>query len=187
MNIHSSPGIRFKLLAMAVALMPVGAIAQVAGADMVRVEGRVQSEQDRKNLKNTMADQVTQGKTIILTITGKAKTPETRTGTWVAYAHDLKKHGATEELDRGEFKIDFSSGPQTVETKKIDITYTPEHSVSSGRMNTVGRGNTQTRYPQNKRVEAQGKKFAGYIVTVKDGDKVVGTYSEPPGFSPQAK
>jgi hypothetical protein len=188
MNSHISPRNQFNvwLLALAAAVTPVVATAQSAG-DMVRIEGKVQSGQERKKLPNTTADQVTEDRTILLTITGKAKSPETRTGTWVAYGRDMKKHDL-QVLDRGDIKIDLSAGPQTFESKKFSTTYTPEHSVSSDHMGTTGRGkNAHQTLPQTKRVEAEGKKFAGYVVTVKDGDKVVGQFSDPMGLETQVK
>jgi hypothetical protein len=179
MNSLSHPGIhagtwRFVVAAVA-ALMPFVAVGQTS-SDLVRVEVRVQSEQDRKSIKGTTTDEVTQNKSLFITINGKAKSPETRTGTWIAYGRDLKgKASDVEVLEQGEFKIDLSAGPQKIESKKISTTYTPEHSGGEGKK---GKGN---------KVEAEGKKYAGYVVTVKDGEKVVGQMSDPPGLQNKMK
>ena len=152
-------------------LAPFTANAQVSPNDYVRIEGRVETEQDRKDIKGTRVDEVTQGKTLFITITGKPKTPETRTGTWALYGRDAKGHDV-EILEHGDFKINLSGGPQKIETTKATATYTPEHS-SGGK--------------KGKKVEAEGKRFAGYVVTVKDGDKIVGQISDPPGLQEKMK
>jgi hypothetical protein len=177
MNPLYSPGLLIKacagLVATIAALVPFTASAQVSPNDYVRIEGRVQTEQDRKDLKGTTVDEVTQGKTLFITISGKPKTPETRTGTWTLYGRDLKGHDI-EVLEHGDFKVDLSAGPQKVESKKASTTYTPEHAGGGKKGN-------------GKKVEAEGKRFAGYVVTVKDGDKVVGQLSDPPGLQGTAK
>ena len=178
MTIVSSPGSRGKAwliaLAATVSLSPFTAFAQSAG-DLVRVEVRVQSEQDRAGNKGTTVDTVTQSKTLIITINGKAKSPETRKGTWIAYGRELKPGSDLSTLEQGEFKVDLAAGPQKVESKTITTKYTPEHYGEGG-----NRG-------KNNKVQAEGKKFAGYVVTVKEGDKVVGQISDPPGLQSRAK
>jgi hypothetical protein len=177
----SSPGIRisawpFVLTALAT-LMPFATVAQVSPSDLVRIECRVQSEQDRKAIKGTTADEVTQYKSLMITINGKAKSPETRTGTWVAYGRDMKgKASDLEVLEQGEFKVDLAAGPQKIESKRVSTTFTPEHS-----------GGGDGKHGKSKKVEAEGKKYVGYVVTVKDGDKVVGQISDPPGLQSRAK
>lgn len=156
-----------------VSLLPLAARAQSA-ADLVRIEVRTQSEQDRAGNKGTTVDTVTQSKTLLITINGKAKSPETRAGTWVAYGRDMKGNDYS-ILEQGEFKIDLAAGPQKIESKKITTTYTPEH---------YGEG---AKRGKNNKVEAEGKKFVGYMVTVKDGDKVVGHVSDPPGLQGRVK
>jgi hypothetical protein len=155
--------------------MQLAAMGQTS-SDLVRVEVRVQSEQDRKSIKGTTTDEVTQYKSLFITINGKAKSPETRTGTWIAYGRDLKgKPSDLEVLEQGEFKVDLSAGPQKIESKKISTTYTPEHSGGDSKKGKGGK------------VEAAGKKYAGYVVTVKEGEKVVGQMADPPGLQPRAK
>src|SRR4030095_13369323 len=153
MNSISFPGIhirarRFAIAATA-ALLPFSVFAQTSN-DFVRIETRLQTEQDRKDIKGAKVDEVTQYKSVQITISGKAKSPETRTGTWAIYGRDLKANDM-EVLEQGEFKVDLSAGPQKIETKRATTTYTPEHTGKKG-----------------KKVEAEGKKYAGYVVTVKD-------------------
>ena len=73
---------------VALALFAAGSSASgqiVTGNELVRVEVRVASDQDRKDLKSTSADTITQHKTLTIALSGKPKTPETRTGKWTAY------------------------------------------------------------------------------------------------------
>jgi hypothetical protein len=168
------------ILSLLAPLLTLEAAAQsVATSDVVRVEVRVQSDQDRKDLAKTTADQITQHKTLVIGLSGKAKTPETRTGKWTAYGRALKSHDV-KVLDSGEFKIDFANGPQTVESRRISTTYTPEHA-------TVSNEHKQGRQRQGerssvKKVAAQGAKYVGYSVQVLDGGKVVGEASDPRGI-----
>ena len=158
------------------------AAAPRAGAqstnDRVRIEVRVQSDSDRKDLKGTTADTVTQNKILNITISGKAKSPETRTGKWTAYGRTMKGKDIT-VLDSGEFKIDLASGPQRIESKRITTTSTPEHSVVSG----SGRSSRS----RVKKVEGEGTKYIGYSVVVKDGATVVGETADPTGILKEAE
>lgn len=160
--------------------LPQASAQMISGNDMVRIEVRVASEQDRKDIKSSSADTVTQHKTLNIVLSGKPKSPETRTGKWTAYGHSAKGHDYT-VLESGEFKIDLSAqGRQTIESKKVTTTYTPEHSVvSRGRSGGGGTGRSTTKA---KKVEATGTKFAGYVVEVKDGGKVVGQTADPFGI-----
>jgi len=161
--------------------IPCSLLAQVVtGNDAVRIEVRAQSDQNRKDIKGTTADTITQNKTLSITISGKAKSPETRKGKWVAYGRDLKA-GALDVLESGEFKVDLASGSQKIESKKISVTYTPEHAVVSTS------GSSRSRRTTAKKVAAEGSKFAGYIVTVKDGGKIVGQWADPPGLEKETK
>jgi hypothetical protein len=147
--------------------------------DTVHIEVRVQSGQDRKDIAKSTADTVTQYKALTIVMSGKAKSPETRIGKWVAYGRSLKNNEIT-ALESGEFKIDLASGPQTIESKKISTTYTPEHSVlstSHGRAGNAGSSHTTA-----KKVVAEGKKFIGIGVSVREGDKIVGEYFDPVGL-----
>lgn len=162
-----------------VALHPLSAQA-VSSNDAVRIEVRVQTEQGRKDIKSTTVDTVTQHKSLFITISGKAKSPETRTGKWVAYGRDLKGR-ALDVLENGDFKVDLTSGSQKVESKKVSTTYTPEHATVSTS------GSSRSRRTTAKKVAAEGKKFAGYVVTVKEGDKIVGQWADPPGLEREAK
>ena len=149
----------------------------VTGNELVRIEVRVGSDQDRKDLKSTSADTITQHKTLTITLSGKPKSPETRTGKWTAYGHSAKGHDYT-VLESGEFKVEFSAqGRQMVESKKITTTYTPEHATVTRSNNSRSRTSTT----RAKKVEATGTRFAGYGVVIKDGGKVVGEIFDPAG------
>ncbi len=170
------------LLATACALtaLTLSPHAAAQGAsDRVRIEVRVVSEQDRKDLKGTSADTITQHKSLQISLSGKPKVPETRTGKWTIYGHAAKGHDVT-VLESGEFKIELpQTGPQKLESKKVSTTFTPEHSVVSG---SGGRG----RAPKAKKVEGEGTKYAGYSVIIKDGATVVGEAAEPMGIVKEA-
>jgi hypothetical protein len=164
-------------LAAALALTPFAAFAQSTN-NMVRIEVRVQSDSDRKDIKGTSADTVTQSKILNIAISGKAKSPETRTGKWTAYGRGMKGNDIT-VLESGEFKIDLASGAQKIESKKVTTTSTPEHSVVSG-------SSSRGRSPKAKKVAGEGTKFIGFGVVVKDGDKTVGEYFDPAGLKAEA-
>lgn len=150
----------------------------VTGNELVRVEVRVASDQDRKDIKSSSADTLTQHKTLTIALSGKPKSPETRTGKWTAYGHSAKGHDYT-VLESGEFKIEFSAqGRQEIESKKITTTYTPEHATVTRSKNSRSRTSTT----RAKKVEATGTKFAGYGVVIKDGGKVVGEIFDPAGL-----
>jgi hypothetical protein len=155
--------------------------AQLSGSDHVRIEARVQTEQDRKANKGTTVDTVTQSKTLQLTLTGKPKSPETRKGTWTVYARDVKSNKII-VAESGEFPIDFGAGPQKLESKKVNMTYTPERSSGGGGKGRGGGG----RGGSSKKTPAEGTKYAGYGVTVKDGDKTVGEHFDPAGLKAEA-
>lgn len=161
-----------------VALNPPTLRAQAAN-DRVRIEVRVQSQQDRKDIKGSSADTVTQKKSLFIAISGKPKSPETRTGKWTVYGRDLKDRDVT-VLESGEFKIELpATGQQKIESKVVSTTSTPEHSIAS---KSSGRG----RSPKAKKVEASGTKYIGYGVVVKEGDQIVGEMFDPMGLKQQA-
>jgi hypothetical protein len=155
----------------------------VTGNENVRIEVRVQTGQDRESAKGRNVDTVTQKKKLNITLSGKARTPETRKGTWQAYGRDVKDNSLV-PLESGTFDLDFSKGPQKVESAQVTTTYTPEHSTGSGK---GGSGGNQGRNKGgSKKVPADGKKFAGYGVTVKDGEKVVGEFYDPAGLKAES-
>lgn len=173
------PTFRFaaaSLLYLALAPLPVRAQV-LSGNDYVRIEVRVQSEQDRKDLAKTTADTVTQHKTLNIVLSGKAKSPESRTGKWTAYGRNLKNHAIT-TLGSGEFKVDFNNGSQKVESKKVSTTYTPEHTTASTSRGRSGGSSRSTA----KKVPAEGTKFIGFGIVVKDGDRVVSECFDPAGL-----
>ena len=93
-------------------------------------------------------------------------------------ANVLENHGAEPGCSQhsGDFKIDFASGGQKFESKRINTTYTPEHANVS-----TSRGRSKA-----TKVAAEGTKFIGYVVVVTDGGKVVGEFSDPSGLKAEA-
>lgn len=183
MNRHLPRTLLIALLSVA-AFTSTGHAQIVTGNDYVRVEVRVQTGQDRKGSKGKSADTVTQEKTLNITLSGKARSPETRKGTWQAYGRDMKDNTIV-PLESATFEIDFSKGPQKVESARITTTYTPEHSEGSGNRGKGG-GNKGGNKGGSKKVPAEGRKFAGYGVTVKDGERVVGEFYDPAGLKAEA-
>ncbi len=164
------------ILAFAAALtLIVPAIHAQSMNELVRIEVRVESTQDRKDIKGTHADTVTQHKTLQIEISGKPKIPETRTGQWTIYGRNLVGKSIT-TIDSGDFKIDLASDPQKIGPKQVSTTSTPEHFVVSGK----------GARSKAKKVEAEGTKYIGYSVIVKDGDKIVGGISDPMGIVKEA-
>ena len=153
----------------------------VASNDRVRIEVRASSDTDHKDLKNTTADTVTQNKTLTILLSGKAQPSETRVVKWTAYGRNMKSNDMM-ELESGEVKLALDpSGKQTITTKNISTTYTPEHAVVS--RGKGGKGdNKGQKAPRAKNVGAEGKKYAGYSVRVMDGKTVVGEASDPVGI-----
>ncbi len=171
------PSLRAALIALA---LPLTTHAQsISPNDRVRVEVRTASESDRKEIKGASADTVTQFKTLTILVSGKAKTPETRIVKWTAYGRDAKDRDVS-AIETGEVKLDLpTAGQQTIESKRISTTYTPEHSAGSkGKGGSSGGGSGS----RSKKVEASGKKYAGYTVQVLDGSTVVGEASDPQGI-----
>jgi hypothetical protein len=166
---------------------PAGA-QMVASNDRVRVECRLSTDTDEKDLKGTTEDTVTQKKSITVQLSGKARSPETRVVKWTAYGRNLKTNDLT-VLDSGKVKLDLDrSGAQTITTKTVSSTYTDDHAVVSkrggrGKGGGGGGGGGRQKMPKAKKVEASGTKFAGYSVQVLDGAQVVGETSDPAGIS----
>lgn len=161
--------------------LPAARAQIVSGNELVRIEVRVQSDQDRKDIAKSTADTVTQHKTLNIVLSGKAKSPESRTGKWTAYGRSLKGNDVT-ALESGEFKVDLASGSQKIESKKVSTTYTPEHAtVFTTRSRSTGTSGGTSRTTA-KKVAAEGTKFVGFGVFVKDGERIVGEYFDPAGL-----
>ena len=153
----------------------------VASNDLVRVEVRASTDTDHKDLKNTTVDTVTQNKTLTIQLSGKARPSETRVVKWKAFGRNLKSNDLM-PLESGEVKVALDpSGRQTITTKNISTTYTPEHAVVTKGKGGKG-GNNGQKAARAKNVEAEGKKYAGYSVQVMDGKTVVGEASDPVGI-----
>ncbi len=173
----TTPSILALVAAFSAACAIPGHAQVVTGNDYVRIEVRVQTGQERKEGKGNAPDTVTQQKTLNILLSGKARPAETRKGTWQAYGRDVKDNTIV-PLESGTFDIDFSKGAQKVESALISTTYTPEHAGKSS-----GKGGSKG---GSKKVPAEGKKFAGYGVTVKDGEKIVGEFFDPTGLKAEA-
>jgi hypothetical protein len=159
-----------------VASMPAAA-QMVASNDRVRIEAKLTTDTDRKDLEGTTTDTVTQKKSITVKLTGKPRPADSRVVKWTAYARDVKDKDVT-VLESGEVPLALDKGgTQTFESKTFSSTYTPEHSQGKG---GKGKGG-------GKKVEAEGKKFAGYSIKVMDGAQVVGEASDPVGIGAPKK
>ena len=152
----------------------------VASNDRVRIEAKLTTDTDRKDLGGTTTDTVTQKKSIIIKLTGKPKSPETRVVKWTAYGRDVKEKDV-KVLESAELPLALDKGGiQTVETKTFSSTYTPEHSKGKGGKGGGGKGSGGK--SGGKKVEAEGTKFAGYSIQVMEGTHVVGEASDPVGI-----
>lgn len=162
------------------------ATAQMVPAnDRVRVEVKVETAVDTRNLPNTTANKVTQRKTLTIQLSGKRREGESRVVRWTVLGRNVKTN-TVHPLDSGEFKLALNAqGAQSVESKAITTTYTPEHSVvvnENRRKNFGIRANNRDTVPKTKRVAAEGDKYVGYTVQVLDGGKLVGQASDPVGL-----
>lgn len=166
------------LLTLLISCVPLAARALDA-SDYVRIEVRTRSNQDREDLPRTTTDRVTQRRTLTILLSGKAKEPETRTGRWTVYGRKLNGNNLT-VLGSGEFNIDLARGAQQIKSGQVSTTYTPEYSTSSGRF---GRRSSRVTV---KKTPAEGAKYAGFSVVVKEGDKVVGETTDPVGIGKES-
>lgn len=165
--------------AAACALLQTTAFAQAIN-DRVRIEVRVLTEHDRKDLKGTTVDAVTQKKTFDISITGAGRSPETRVAKWIAFGRSLRTD-AIVIIDSGEWPVDLSRGGiQKFRTKEISTSSTREHAEARGKGRKKGRSKAKT-------VAAQGTKYLGYGVRVRDGAAIVGEVFDPPSLRPEAK
>jgi hypothetical protein len=137
----------------------------------VRVEAQIVTKRERDPIKGSSGAKITQLFALQVTLKGQPKSVETRTGTWMLFGRDLATKTVT-KLDSGTFKVDLSeSRMQRIETPETATTATPAYNTVTG----GGQGNAKV-----KRVKAEGVKYYGYSVVIKDGDAVVGElYSEP--------
>jgi hypothetical protein len=172
-----SRALRLPALA-ALALLTLAAPLRTAqaqmGADNVRIEVKVESENEKTKpaagAKGKPDPTTHQDRTLTIMLSGKPRSPETRTGKWTVYSKDAKDKDIA-SADSAEFKLDLpASGQQKVESKKVSLTFTPAH-IEGGGGKAVG-----------KKVEATGNKYYGYSIIIKDGEKVVGESYDPPGL-----
>jgi hypothetical protein len=138
----------------------------------------VQSENKRSkatpkdNFETTKED-----RTLEIEISGKPKSPETRTGKWFIYGRDGKDRSLT-IVESGDFKLELpASGPQKIESTKASMSFTPEHNPPAGGKGAKGPA---------KKIEATGTKYIGYGVVVNEGTTVVGEVYEPLGVKAEA-
>ncbi len=184
----------FCVLTVASLLLPLslGARADqmVAANDRVRVEVKVDGNNDRKDLAKTSTDAVTQHKSLEIALSGKARVgADARVVKWTVYAKNLRNNNV-KALESGEFKLALDAqGAAKVTTKEVSCTYTPEHSVVEGN-GAVGvnprNGKTGRNQQRMRRVEAEGERYLGYSVKVMDGTQVLGEASDPMGIGDKA-
>jgi hypothetical protein len=166
------------LLALALTLQ-LAASAQMANPnDRVRVVVSIKSASKVKDIKGSSADTVSQNKELSIQLSGSARIKETRVIKWAAYGRDQKSRTLS-TIGFGEIPLALSSnGQQSVESKSIATTYTPEHSEVS---KSGGRSSSRSR-SRAKKVAAEGIRYVGYSVQVLDGGRVVGEASDPVGI-----
>jgi hypothetical protein len=157
------------VLAITVLFLP-GLRAQAPpGSDRVRVQVTVQTETERKNLKGTHTDRITEHKTLAIRLTGKVQNPETRVVRWTVYGKDLQTNKIT-TLGTEDVPLALGqAGTQAVASKRVSTTFTPDHILSHGKNREGGK------------VAAEGMKYLGYAVHVRHGEKIVGEASDPLG------
>lgn len=139
------------------------------GSDRVRVQVHVETETERKNLKGTHTDRITEHKTLAIRLTGKSLNPDSRVVRWTIYGKDLQTNKLT-TLGTEEVALALGAdGGQAISSKRLSTTFTPDHILSHGKNREGGK------------VAAEGVKYFGYAVQVRHGEKVVGEASDPPG------
>lgn len=156
-------------LAVSVFLPPRAAFSQ-AVSDLVRLEVGTKMSSDREDIQGSSADVKTQKVALAISLTGKPKSPESRTIQWVIFGKDLKTN-MIKKIESGEQPLALdSSGRQSVETKLVETTSTPDHAIVS----KARRGRASV-----TKVEGSGVKYLGYAVVVKDGTTFVGQVFNP--------
>jgi len=163
------------LCALFTAVFTSSQVRAQTGPNAIRMEVRVLSEQDRKDLKGTQVDAVTQKKTLAIVATGAAKNPETRKGKWMVFGRNLTNENVV-LIDSGEFKIDLSDhGVQRFESKEVSTESAREHATAARKGANAQRGKI-------KKVGATGTKYIGYGVQIRDGANIVAEVFDPPSL-----
>jgi hypothetical protein len=156
-------------LVITLACSPILCAQTVPGSDRIRVQVTVQTETERKNLKGTHADRITEHKTLAIRLTGKVQNPETRVIRWTVYGKDLQTNKITTLGTEDVLLALGQDGTQAIAGKRVSTTFTPDHILSHGKNREGGK------------VAAEGVKYLGYAVHVRHGEKIVGEASDPPG------
>jgi hypothetical protein len=156
-------------LVISLAYAPFLHAQALPGSDRVRVQVTVQTETERKNLKGTHTDQITEHKALTIRLTGKIQNPENRVVRWTVYGKDLQTNKITMLGTEEAPLILGHEGTQTMASKRVSTTFTPDHILSHGKNREGGK------------VAAEGVKYLGYAVRVLSGEKIVGEASDPPG------
>ncbi len=158
------------LSGVSLALVGEGYSQMPSAAETVRIEVKTVSSSDRKEIKDSREDTITQNKVLEISVTGKPKTPETRVVKWSVFGRDQKDKDVT-ELESGEYPLDLSNGGRQMrESKKVSTTFTGAH--------TAGKG---------KKVPASGSKYVGYAIQVREGTKILGEAYDPAGLKAKMK
>ena len=183
--------IPFAVPSLAIALLAALSLPShsqmAAPAERVRVEVRVESSMDRKELKNTTTDTVTQHKMLEIQLSGKSKTPENRTVHWAIYGRDLKDKDVR-VLERGQFALDLGDhGLQKMQSKKASATSTAPHSAVKRRGGKGSGTNKNNNLRAGKKVAGSGTKYVGYAVQVREGRQILGEAYDPPGMKVNLK
>jgi hypothetical protein len=170
MSSSNHPAMHRKLLPfLAITLaLAAPALRALSLNDRVLIDVTVDARGDRKKIKGTSVATITQEVMLHITVRGKPKSPETRTGTWTIYGRDLSIKTIT-AISSGKFTVDLSKGPQVFTSEIVNTTSTAAHSVATGTGTNA----------KAKKVDADGTKYVGYSVVVQAGDTVVGEAANP--------
>jgi hypothetical protein len=187
--IHQTPktNMKIKLIAMVLGAAFAAAPACFAqGAnDYVRIDVRVEAKTDQKDIPNSTANTKTQHETVMIQLSGKPKSPESRTVKWYIFGKDVRSN-AVKALESGEEALALSGSGQQVITKTATTTFTPDHTVVE-RPNNNNNNNNNNNRGNSRRVEGEGVKYVGYVVIVKDGNNIVGKASTGMELEKEAK
>jgi hypothetical protein len=177
--------IKFLAFVLGAAFAAAPACFAQGGNDYVVVNVRVDAKTDQKDIPNSTASTKTQNENVQIQLSGKPKSPETRTVKWYIFGKDVRSN-AVKALESGEEALSLSASGQQVIQKKATTTFTPDHTVVE-RNNNNNNNQNQNNRPNSRRVQGEGVKYVGYVVIVKDGDKVVGKASTGQELEKEAK
>jgi hypothetical protein len=177
-----------KLIAMVLGAVFAAAPACFAqGAnDYVRVDVRVDAKTDQKDIANSTAKTKTQHENVLIQLSGKPKSPESRSVKWYIFGKD-ERSNAVKALESGEEALALNGAGQQTIQKSATTTYTPDHTVVENANRNNNNQNNNNNRPNVRKVQGEGVKYVGYVVIVKDGNNIVGKASSGQELEKEAK